>query len=115
MLGSVALPVSAAPVVGSDLKATAIGGNSVEQAHYYRRCWHRYGRLVCPRVVRRYYWSYAYSPYYDDGTATATATVPVSASTSEVAVCVVVTSVIIPLVKKNGPAAHRPLLFASQP
>jgi hypothetical protein len=60
MLGSLAIPASAAPAVGG-LKTTAAETSAVDTVHY-RRCWHRHGHLVCRRGYR-----YGYAPYYDDG------------------------------------------------
>lgn len=60
MLGSLAIPASAAPAVGG-LKTTAAETSAVDHVNY-RRCWHRHGHLVCRRGYR-----YGYAPYYDDG------------------------------------------------
>ena len=60
MLGSLAIPASAAPAVGG-LKTTAAETSAVDRVNY-RRCWHRHGHLVCRRGYR-----YGYAPYYDDG------------------------------------------------
>jgi hypothetical protein len=60
MLGSLAIPASAAPAVGG-LKTTAAETSAVDHVNY-RRCWHRHGHLVCRRGYRD-----GYAPYYDDG------------------------------------------------
>ena len=64
MLG--ALPASAAPSVGSQLKTTAAENSAVDNVDY-RRCWRGYDGFRPCRYVRRYYRSYGYAPYYDDG------------------------------------------------
>jgi hypothetical protein len=55
-----AMPASAAPTVGAQLKTTAAENSAVDNVNY-RRCWRGYDGLRRCRYVRYYY------PYYDDG------------------------------------------------
>jgi hypothetical protein len=60
LLGSLAIPASAAPAVGGF--KTGAETSAVDHVNY-RRCWHRHGHLVCRRG---YGYRYGYAPYYDD-------------------------------------------------
>src|SRR4051812_24716126 len=64
MLG--AMPATAAPTMGVELKTTAAENSSIANVNY-RRCWRGYDGLRRCRYVRHYYRSYGYAPYYDDG------------------------------------------------
>src|SRR5437868_1332334 len=56
-----AMPASAAPIVGAELRTTAAENSAVDNVNY-RRCWRGYDGLRRCRYVR-----YGYAPYYDDG------------------------------------------------